>query len=166
MNNGINPFETEDEIERASVAARADAEVDHPRHKRPSENECASYNSDTGSSLKVAMSKKKGLIAEKADSIYAGPTQAVPQTQIEETLVDILQLGNNAASYRTKTDSTQFLETIVIECFSRGTADDVVLQCFERWSQSDTFLKAIVKRIVSNAFFIRSVAGFMKNHVD
>lgn len=40
----------------------------------------------------------KGVIAEEVDCISAERTQAGVQTQIDETLVNMLQLGNSTAS--------------------------------------------------------------------
>lgn len=46
--------------------------------------------------MTIAKSELSGWIAEEEDCIYAEHTQAEAQTQIEKTLVEMLQLGNNA----------------------------------------------------------------------
>lgn len=116
--------------------------------------------------MKIARSEIERFIVNEASPIYAERTQMAVQTQIEESFVHMLQLGNNSASHDVKTASAWFLETIAIEVFSRGAADDVILQCFEGWSQLDTFLNAVVRRTVSNLLLVGLVAGFIKQHVD
>lgn len=110
--------------------------------------------------------KLRASTTSEVDRNYAEQTQEKRQTEIEETLVKMLQLGNSSASNGMKTALARFLESIVIAFCSGGAAEEVMSQCFERWSQSDTFTNAVVKRIVSNPFFIRPVAGFIKQHID
>lgn len=47
---------------------------------------------------KIARSKMKNSITEEAHRIYAKRMQAKVPTLIEKTLLDMLPLGNNAAS--------------------------------------------------------------------
>lgn len=88
------------------------------------------------------------------------------KTRVEGAFVDVLQLGNNAASHKIKTASARFLEKIVISFLTCSAADGVMSQGFERWSQLDTFMNAVRTRIVSITLFIRLLNGSMKQHVD
>lgn len=48
--------------------------------------------------MTIAKSEISGLIPEEPDRIYADLTQAEVQNQVEQILVAMLQLSNNAAS--------------------------------------------------------------------
>lgn len=114
----------------------------------------------------ISRSKINNLIAEEVDRNYTEPSHAEAQVHPKETLVDMLELGNIAASNEIRKVSARILETIVLESFSRGAADDFMTEFFKRWSQSDTFLSAVVVRIAYSAMFIRPVAVFIKQHLD
>lgn len=77
----------------------------------------------------------------------------------------MLQLRDSAASKTIKTESTRFLKTIFMELFEREATEDVMLKCVDRWAMSGTFMNACVKEIVSSPFFIRLVAGLVKQYV-
>lgn len=59
---------------------------------------------------------------EEVDQVFAERTEAEVQTQIEKTLVDMLQLGNSAASNGIGTSSARSSEKLVIELFSSWAA--------------------------------------------
>lgn len=72
----------------------------------------------------------------------------------------MLQFGNDASSNGIKT-AARLLETIMIELFSCGSADDVALKCFDRWSQSNNIMKVVAKG-TSKPLFIWPVSRFNK----
>lgn len=87
----------------------------------------------------------KDLIAEKVDRAYAERAQAEGQNQIEDTLFDMLQHGNSAASNGSRPPSVRFLETVVAKLFSGVPGDDIMSNCSERWTKSDKSMNAVVK---------------------
>lgn len=93
---------------------------------KSSEDERAKYGIDADIMMTIAERKMKGSITVKVDRIFAEWTQAEVQNQIEEPLVDVLQLGNSAASNGTETSSIRLHQTIVIGSFSGGAGDNVV----------------------------------------
>lgn len=98
MNHEMNPIETDDDVEQASVAALFDEQSDDPMHEKPSKDDRANYGSDTDVMLPIADSKIKNLIAEEVDLVYADCSHADVQAQMDETLVDMLHVGNSATS--------------------------------------------------------------------
>lgn len=161
INNIVDQIETEAEVEHACVAALSDEQIDDPVHKKPLEDDWTNYSNDSEVMVKIARSKITDLIAEEVDRIYVKSTQADVQDQIEETLVVMLQLGNIAASNRIETASALFLNTIIIELFSRRAVDEVLSECLERWTQSKTYMNALVERIVCTPVLMRLVTGFI-----
>lgn len=76
MSNGMNPIQTEADVERVSVAALSNEQIDDPMHSSPSEDEVENYDSDANFMLKIAKSRTKGLTASKSNCIYAKRIQA------------------------------------------------------------------------------------------
>lgn len=81
----------------------------------PEKHERANYGCDADIMMTIAEGKMKDLIAQKVDRNYAERTQMPIQEQIEETLVDVLQLGNNDSPNEIKTASARVLQMIMIE---------------------------------------------------
>lgn len=135
-------------------------------HTKPSVNKRAEYSSDADMMMIISKSDIRILIFEDACRIYADRTQAVVQNQRSEALVDLVQLGNNAAMNWVRKAPARFLETIVIQLFSCGAADNVISEYFEWRSQLDTFINAAMKQMVSNPWPIRPVAEFIKWYVN
>lgn len=94
------------------------------------EDKRVTYGIDADIMMRTDKRKVKGMIADHVDSIFAERNQAEIQNEVEETLVDMLKLGNIAASNRIKNASARYLEAIMIGFSSRGAADDVRSQCF------------------------------------
>lgn len=59
--------------------------------------------------MATANNKIKGLIAKNDDRSYPERTQMEFQTQMEQTPIDILQLGNNAALNEIRAATARFL---------------------------------------------------------
>lgn len=57
---------------------------------KASKDEGASYGSDANIMRTIGKSKTNGLIAEEDNRIYAERSQAEVQTQMEETLVNMI----------------------------------------------------------------------------
>lgn len=114
----------------------------------------------------MAWSESKGLAGEEVNIMNAQSTEGKFKGQIEKTRVELPQLGNNATPSEVETATAQLLEAIMINLFSRGTADDANLECLKGCLKPSTFKNAIEKRIVSSPLFIRPVVGFIKQHVE
>lgn len=135
-------------------------------HSTPSRNKFENYGNDAAVMMTIARSKVNGLISDFVDRVYSERTQAEVQTQIEEALVDMLPLGNNAVSTGLKTASVRFLETTIIELFSRGAADNVMLDWSDLSSGTDTFMKAVVTRVMSDSLIVLPMVGYIKQQVN
>lgn len=61
MNNEMNPVETNADVERACVVAILDQQIDSPRHRIPSKDERANYNSDADVKITIDRIKNQGL---------------------------------------------------------------------------------------------------------
>lgn len=101
-------------------------------HTSPSGDERGKFCSDADMMMTISKGKMKDLKADEADHIYAERTQVKFLIQIEETPIDVLQLGNNTASNGIESASSRFLKTILIQFFSRWAVDDIMSQCFDR----------------------------------
>lgn len=97
MSDGIYPIETDEELERARVAAVLEKQIYDLMHTAPSEDELLNYCTDADVMMKIAKRKIKSSIVEEAERIYTSRTQAEIRAKIRETFVGILQLGNCAA---------------------------------------------------------------------
>lgn len=116
--------------------------------------------------MKITKSKIKNLILEKADRIFVERAQTEVQTQIEEALVDLHQLGNKTASDGIKRSSDRFPEPMGIAFFSGSGANDVMEKFFKQWCQLETCRNAVVKRIVPNLAFICAPTAFIIKIVE
>lgn len=164
--NVINPIETDSDFKRAWLTDLSDGQIDDPMHTTLSEDKRDNYGNNADVLMKIAKSEIKGLIAEKVNRIFVEGTQAEIQNQVAQTLVNMLQLGNNAASNGIRTGATRLIEKIVIKLFSHRAAGDVVSECLERWSKSFIFMNAIVEQTVCSPLFIPPVARFIRQHVS
>lgn len=126
----MNLTETDADVQPAWIPALSDWKIDDTTYITPLENEFENHSNNFGIMMTIARSKMKGLTGEGADRVYAERTQAEVKTQIEETLVDMLQLGNNAASKEIKTASARFLETFALGLFNGEVANDVISEWF------------------------------------
>lgn len=90
MKSGINSIETDDDVECIWVAAPLDEQINEPMCTIPSQDQCTSYGSYEVELMKICKSKIKGSIKEGASRIHEEHTKANVQTQMEETLVDML----------------------------------------------------------------------------
>lgn len=134
-------------------------------HTTPSKGKLADYGNDAEVILEIDESDMMSLTAREVHRIYAERTRAKVQTQIEDTLSDMLKLGKNVASNGIKTSSARFLERMVIELFNHVVAENVMSQSPEQWLQSATIIPDFVKRIVFNLLYLQPVAGFRKQHM-
>lgn len=101
-------------------------------HTTPLEDDRANYGNDIDDMVTSWYKQNQGYACgAQVDRIYAERTQAKVSVQIEKTPVDILQLGNKAASNGIKTTSARFLELMMIEFFHRGAAEEVMSECFQ-----------------------------------
>lgn len=87
--------------------------MDDPMHTIFSKSKFENFGNGDFRMMKNGRSEIMGSIAEKADSIDAKCTQVEVQTEIEETLVDILQLGSSATNGIEKA-SLRFLKSTTI----------------------------------------------------
>lgn len=162
----MNPTEIDADVKRFWVSTLSRNHIQERIHTTPSEIELGNYGNDTDVLMTFFRHEIKALIAEKVARVYVERTQAEVQTEIGETLLIMLQLGNRATSNEVKTESAWFQHTIIIELFSGGFDDDFLSECIVQWSKLDKFMKAIVKETVSNTFFIWPLKWFLKHHVD
>lgn len=93
------------------------------------EEDCANYNNKTNVIETIATGKIRDLIAEEFVGIYSDRTQAEFQVQIDKTLVEMLQLGNTAASNRFIRFFAGFLETVGLDIVRQRNVDEVLLLC-------------------------------------
>lgn len=76
--------------------------------------------------MKVGRNEIKGLFAEECNRIFSNQNEKEVQTQNVQALVNMLQIGKNAVVKEVQTRSARFLQTIMIEFFSRKAADEVM----------------------------------------
>lgn len=58
------------------------------------------------------------------------------------------------------------METVTAEAMSQGIADDLMSKSLDFWLKSEKIMNDVVKHIVSNPVFIRTVEGLVKEHVE
>lgn len=102
------------------MAALSNEQIEDSMHATPSKDKLENYRNDTEVMMMIAKSKVKGFIAERFNRMYAERTQEKGQTQVEEALVAVFQLGKKATRDIIKTASAWFLQPIVTELFNRG----------------------------------------------
>lgn len=112
MNNRLNLNRTNADVQRAWVDSLSNAHTFFPMHTTPSGNKSRNYGIGADVKITIAGCKIRCFIAKEVYRVFAERTQADVQTQFEETFVDMLQLGNSAASEGVKTASIRFLEKI------------------------------------------------------
>lgn len=150
----MNRIKADAEVELVLVAALLDELIDDTMQTTLSEREHANYGSDAVIMTTVTKTGKRDLIVAKSNRVYTERTHLEVQNSFEETLVDILQLGNSAPSYGIRTVSVWFLETVVKKLFGSKTGKDIASECLEQWTMSDKFMKAFVKQIISAPFLL------------
>lgn len=133
-NTGMEPIVTTVDVERARFAALSDDQIDDAMHTKPSEDNLTSYGNDTAVMMTIFESEISALTARELDEIYVKYSQGKFQVERKEILVNLLRLGDNAASITIKPASAQSLEAIMISFLGRGAADDSMLKCYEVWS--------------------------------
>lgn len=77
--------------------------------------------------MTIAIDKVEDLTEVDAVSLSVEGNQARVQRQVEETPINMIQLGNNALWMGFKTASGRFLETIMTEFFRRRSVCYVIL---------------------------------------
>lgn len=97
MNNGLNLIKSVD-VERAYVAALSNELFHDLIYTTTSEDDWATYGIDSDVLMTIAKIKIRDFIAEKSDRIFAEHTQVEFLVKTGKTLVEMLQLCNNAAS--------------------------------------------------------------------
>lgn len=105
--------------------------------------------------MKIVKSKTKCLIAEEIDHVHAEPAQTKVETQTEKSLFDMLQASSTAAYNRHKTTSARFLQTITIEIFSGGAADENMLEFFVPLEESNKFLNVFDQRTLCSQLLLK-----------
>lgn len=130
MKNEINLIETDTDVERACVAALLNERINDRMHTTAQEDDHPNNGIDTDVMITIFENEIKELILGEGDRIYAECTQSKFQAEIEETLVDMLQIGNSAAWNGIKMAPAQFRKMKMIKLLSRGAADDVMSECF------------------------------------
>lgn len=124
MKSGIDPIETDADVECAWAATKLNAQIDNLMHTTPLEDESVNYSRDADILMNITNSEIKSLNAEEVNIIYAERTEVEVQTQIEESFVNMHQLNNNDPWNGIKTASARYLVAIVIRRISRGTPED------------------------------------------
>lgn len=152
MNIKMNLIEFDADVACAWFAALSDGQIHDPMHTAQSEDDLENYRSVASLVATIAKSEVKDFIVEKAALIYAKRTSAEVELQTDETLFDMLHLGNEATSNKIKTAFAWFSETIVNEIFIHEAADCVMSEFLEQRSKFDTFMNSIVKRLFSHNF--------------
>lgn len=166
MKRKLHPIKTDAEVEFAWVCALSDEQTNVPVHVTPSRNELENYGNDAEVMMDIARSEIKCSISEEADSIFTDRTQAESQTQIKNTLANMLQFGHSAFLNGIKTASALLLDTTVVAVFRRMTADEVIAEYFQRWENLNEYMNAIGKQIVPNLFYTPPGAGLMTKYVN
>lgn len=92
----MNLIENDVDVERAWVATLSDEQINNPFYTTPLKDQHAIYGSVAKFMMNNAKFQKYDLIAEEFMHVYEERTQAKVQIQVGETLVDMMQLGNNA----------------------------------------------------------------------
>lgn len=95
----------------------------------------------------------KNFIAQEVSRACAEPPQAEVHTQIKESFVDMLQLGNTSNSNGMMTTSVRVLGKNIAEIFSGGAANVFKSEYQDCWMKLDKFINAIVNWIVSDLTF-------------
>lgn len=94
--DGLNRTKTGADVDIAWVAALLDKKINNLMRNKQPKNEFKYSSDDDDLIMMITRSKIKGLIAKKVDRVQAERTHAV-QTQIEDKVVDMLQLGCSVA---------------------------------------------------------------------
>lgn len=132
MNSGMDTIRTDADKDPAWVAAKSDEQIEDLMHTPSSEDHRANHGNEADIMVTIAKCEIGELNADEADHIHAERTQVEVQFQLEEPLLDILQLGNNAASNWSEISSTWCLERTKIELLSPGASDDIFLSYRKR----------------------------------
>lgn len=99
----MNPIKAHADVKRTRVALPLDKQMDDSMVTTPSEAEREKCVNNYDIMMNIANIKSKDLISTKNVCIFAEPSQAGAQLQIEEYVVDVLQLRNSVAWNRIKT---------------------------------------------------------------
>lgn len=135
-------------------------------HTTPSKYQFQNYRNDWDVMRTIARHEIKGMNASKVDPICAERSRTEFQTQIKDSLVDMLQHGSIAQSNKVRTASIRFLKRIKIELFSHVLAEGFRSNCLQKWSKNGTFMGAIITQNAFRSFFMQHVSVFVKQHVD
>lgn len=98
MNNsfGIKNIRTGEDVERAWRMTRFDDQIGDPMHMYQSDNTQGTIDENADVIFQIARSEMNILIAQDVTCVYAQRSQEEVQTEIDNTVVNMLQLVNSA----------------------------------------------------------------------
>lgn len=106
---------TNADVERARETARSSNLGDEAMNTSLLDNITKIANVKADSIIEAARLEMINLIAQRAGLICLKRSQAKNQTQINQSVVDILQIGNSSAENGSKTVLVRFLERTMAE---------------------------------------------------
>lgn len=132
MSVQLNAIKTGAIVKSACAAALPHEQINNPMHTTPSKKKIKySFDGSADVMKTKAKSKIEQFIVKKAGRRNAERAQEEGQIQMTKAILEMLPLGNSAASNGIKTEFVRFL-IMIRNAFSRGAVDEAVLKCLKQ----------------------------------
>lgn len=148
------------DVERVWAPAISNEQLNNVIHTSLLESEPENYGNKAEVMKKVDRKLIRGLIAEETFRLFAKRIEAGVQTHSREPSSTCHYSATMFPSNGVKMASARSLETVLIELFSRESAEDVIPESLGRWSKPAELMNSILAGTVFSAMLIQLLAMF------